>query len=52
MVCTEINLPLDDMVANKHYGLAGMYERADLIGALVSITSKPGRGRKSRCRGV
>ncbi len=40
----EINLPLDDMVANKHYGLAGMYERADLIGALVSITSKPGQG--------
>ncbi|MFN8405243.1 MAG: hypothetical protein U0V48_17085 [Anaerolineales bacterium] len=32
------------MVANKHYGLAGMYERADLIGALVRINSKPEQG--------
>jgi signal transduction histidine kinase len=40
----EINLPLDDMVANKHYGLAGMHERADLIGAVVRITSKPVKG--------
>jgi len=43
---TEINLPLDNMVANKHFGLAGMHERADLIGAVVRINSKPGQGAK------
>lgn len=43
---TEINLPLDEMVANKHFGLAGMYERADLIGAVVRINSKPAKGAK------
>ncbi len=41
---TEINLPLDDMVAKQHYGLANMLERADLIGAVVSIRSRPGQG--------
>ncbi|MCI0552214.1 MAG: ATP-binding protein, partial [Anaerolineae bacterium] len=45
---TEINLPLDDMVANKHFGLAGMLERADLIGAVVRINSKPGQGTQIR----
>jgi signal transduction histidine kinase len=45
---TEINLPLDDMVANKHYGLAGMHERANLIGAVVRITSKPKQGTQIR----
>jgi len=41
---TEVNLKLDDMIANKHYGLAGMYERADLIGAVIRIDSKPKQG--------
>jgi len=40
----ESNLKLDEMLANKHFGLAGMYERADLIGAEMSITSKPNQG--------
>lgn len=44
----EINRPLDEMVANKHFGLAGMYERADLIGAVVRIASKPGQGTQIR----
>lgn len=44
----EINLPLDDMVANRHFGLAGMLERADLIGAVVRINSKPGQGTQIR----
>lgn len=39
----EISLQLDDMVANKHYGLAGMYERADQVGAVVGISSTPGK---------
>ena len=45
---TEINLPLDHMVANKHYGLAGMHERAELIGAMVRINSKPQGGTQIR----
>jgi signal transduction histidine kinase len=40
----ESALRLDDMVAKKHFGLAGMFERADLIGAKIKIDSKPGRG--------
>ena len=41
---TEISLKLDDMLANKHFGLAGMHERADLIGAVIRIDSKPNLG--------
>ena len=41
---TEISLKLDDMLANKHFGLAGMHERADLIGAVIRIASKPKLG--------
>lgn len=41
---TEINLPLDDMVANRHFGMAGMLERADLIGAKIKINSRPREG--------
>jgi len=41
---TETSLKLDDMLANKHFGLAGMYERADLIGAVIRIDSKPKQG--------
>jgi signal transduction histidine kinase len=40
----EIRPRLDDMVANKHYGLAGMHERAELIGAAINIHSQPGEG--------
>ncbi|TES91375.1 MAG: sensor histidine kinase, partial [Anaerolineales bacterium] len=38
------NLMLSDLLANKHYGLAGMHERADLIGAKINIQSTPGKG--------
>lgn len=40
----EISTKLDDMLANKHFGLVGMHERADLIGAEISINSKPNQG--------
>jgi signal transduction histidine kinase len=43
---SEISLKLDEMLANKHFGLAGMYERADLIGADISIHSQPNQGTK------
>lgn len=41
---TEVNLRLTEMLANKHFGLANMLERANLIGAEVKIESKPGDG--------
>ena len=44
----ESKLRLDDMLANKHFGLAGMLERADLIGAVVGINSMPGKGTQIR----
>jgi signal transduction histidine kinase len=35
---------LSGLVSNRHFGLAGMHERAALVGAQVSIHSAPGRG--------
>jgi signal transduction histidine kinase len=32
------------MLAKKYFGLAGMLERAKLIGAKIEITSKPMEG--------
>jgi len=43
---SEIRLKLGEMVANKHFGLAGILERADLIGAVINIDSKPHQGTK------
>jgi signal transduction histidine kinase len=40
----DVSLLLDEMVANKHFGLAGMHERADLIGAAIKIDSKANQG--------
>lgn len=39
-----VSFRLEDMVANKHYGLAGMRERAALVGAAINILSKPQAG--------
>ena len=38
------NLNLDDLIANKHFGLAGMIERAAIIGAEARIESGHGEG--------
>jgi signal transduction histidine kinase len=38
------NIRLSDLLAAKHYGLAGMHERADLIHAKIKIVSSPGKG--------
>jgi len=38
------NLQLDVLIANKHFGLAGMIERAAITGAEVRIESKLGGG--------
>ena len=44
------SLKPDHMLANKHFGLAGMLERADLIGAEIRIDSKPNQGTKIQIR--
>jgi signal transduction histidine kinase len=33
-----------ELVAHKHFGLAGMHERAALIGAELNIDSAPDKG--------
>ena len=38
------NLQLDALIANKHFGLAGMIERAAVIGADARIESKHEKG--------
>lgn len=42
------HLDLARLLANKHYGLAGMHERAALIGAQMQIDSAPGQGTRVR----
>ena len=37
-------LDLDWLIATRHFGLAGMFERAELIGAKISLRSQPGSG--------
>lgn len=39
---------LPELLAAKHYGLAGMNERAAVIGAYLYIVSKPGEGTQIR----
>lgn len=43
---SEIHLQLDEMLAKKHFGLVGMLDRADWIGAELSIHSRPNQGTK------
>lgn len=40
----QISLKLEDLAANKHFGLTGMYERASVIGAKIKIASKENEG--------
>jgi signal transduction histidine kinase len=44
-------LGLDSLLADKHFGLAGMIERARLIGAHMDIASMPGEGTRVRVYG-
>lgn len=39
-------LDFDTLLSNKHFGLAGMYERAGIIGADLEMESTPGAGMK------
>ncbi|HET9908604.1 MAG TPA: ATP-binding protein [Anaerolineales bacterium] len=45
---TGTSLKLDSMIKDKHFGLAGIYERSSLIGAQVYVDSKPGQGTRVR----
>jgi signal transduction histidine kinase len=38
------SLNFNDLLTHKHFGLAGMHERAGVIGADLNITSKPNEG--------
>jgi two-component system sensor histidine kinase DegS len=44
------NRKLNEMLAHKHFGLVGMLERANLIGAEIDIDSQPGKGTGIRVR--
>ena len=40
----DISLKFNDLLIHKHFGLAGMHERASVIGAELTIASKPNEG--------
>jgi signal transduction histidine kinase len=40
----DTSLKFNDLLAHKHFGLAGMHERASVIGAELYIVSKPNEG--------
>jgi signal transduction histidine kinase len=40
----DLHRNLDNLLENQHYGLAGMHERAALIGARLMFDSTPGQG--------
>jgi signal transduction histidine kinase len=44
----ETDHKLTEMLANKHFGLVGMLERANLIGADIDIVSSAGKGTSIR----
>jgi signal transduction histidine kinase len=46
----ETSHKLNEMLANKHFGLVGMLERANLIGAEIDIHSKPEEGTRIQLR--
>ena len=45
---TKEMLNLDALQANNHFGLSGMFERAELIGAEIRIESEPATGTSVR----
>lgn len=46
----ELPARLEELAHHDHFGLLGMQERADAIGAQLEITSKPGHGTKLEVR--
>jgi nitrate/nitrite-specific signal transduction histidine kinase len=41
---TRTSLDLGTLVAHQHFGIAGMFERAQIINATITIDSTPGQG--------
>ena len=44
----EGRLDLSRLTAHKHFGLAGMFERANIVGAKLQVDSAPGSGTRVR----
>jgi signal transduction histidine kinase len=44
----EGRLDLSRLTAHKHFGLAGMFERANIVGAKLQVDSAPGSGTRIR----
>jgi signal transduction histidine kinase len=44
----NVNINLPSLLASKHFGLVGMYERASIIGATLNIYTAPGEGTSIR----
>lgn len=44
------SLDLTSLLANKHFGLVGMHERAEIIGADLQVESEPGKGTRVSVR--
>jgi signal transduction histidine kinase len=42
------DIDFNQLLANNHYGIAGMYERAEIIGAELAFDSAPDRGTRVR----
>jgi signal transduction histidine kinase len=47
---SDEQLDLSSLLANKHYGLVNMYERAEMIGAELRVSSTPGKGVRVECK--
>jgi signal transduction histidine kinase/predicted RNA-binding protein with TRAM domain len=45
---TDGSVDIPELLAKKHFGLVGMYERAALIGANITIESSPDHGTRIR----
>ena len=43
-------LDLNALQAGNHFGLSGMFERAELVGAEIAIESEGGKGTRVRVR--
>jgi signal transduction histidine kinase len=47
---SDDGIGLPPLLPDRHYGLIGMRERAEAIGAALEIVSSPGQGTTVRCR--
>jgi len=45
-ICSDngVGFAVDEVAPNHHFGIEGMRERAEMIGAIFEMTSQPGQG--------